>query len=701
MEDNTSQNSGQTSGETNSISSRSEAEIHRLYNELGQEIARRTETLRHSEERLKYALEGSSDGLWDWDIQTNEVYYSPRWEEMFGYEPGTAPRNIETFSELVHPDDLQPTFDAIERYMRREVPFYSVEIRMKRIDGAPMWTQHRATALFDEHGNGIRMIGTTMDTTARKQAEVTLQRTTEMLEKTNRMARVGGWELDMATQRLSWSAVTKQIHEVPPDYEPVLETGINFYKEGESRERITEVVQRAIEEGIPYDVELQIVTAKNNTLWVRAIGEAEFLDGQCSRLTGTFQDISERKSREEELASAREAADVANKTKTEFLANMSHEIRTPMNAILGLTDLLMDTSLTSKQRDYLDKLRVSSQAMLHVINDILDISKIEANQLDISIDELQIATIIKQLAGLFDEHARQRALTLEMTVAEELPTHVFGDFQRICQVLINLIGNALKFTAEGRVALRIDRGEIATSDGLFPLRFTVTDTGIGIPANRLAEVFEPFSQVDASTTRSFGGTGLGLSISAHLVALMGGQLEVDSELGVGSSFTFTLPVETSEVRYEVSEDASARPDLSELATPIHGARVLLVEDNSLNQLVASAILRRAGLEVVTAGDGVEALSCIRDQRFDVVLMDAQMPRMDGYAATRQLRQLDGLDDLPVIALTAGSMARDRTACIEAGMNDYLTKPLDSRVLIETLVRWLNPLQPERPGGSSW
>ena len=654
-----------------------------------QEITRRTTALRQSEERLEYALEGSSDGLWDWDIQTNEVYYSPRWEEMFGYEPGTAPRNFETFSALVHPDDLQPTFDAIERYMRRDVPSYSIEIRMQRIDGTPMWTQHRATALFDEDGNGIRMIGTTMDTTARKQAEVLLQRTTEMLEKTSRMARVGGWELDMATQRLSWSAVTKQIHEVPPDYEPVLETGIDFYKEGESRDRITEVVQRAIEKGIPYDVELQIVTAKNNTLWVRAIGEAEFLDGQCTRLAGTFQDISERKSREEELASAREAAEIANRTKTEFLANMSHEIRTPMNAILGLTDLLLDTSLTRTQRDYLDKLRVSSQAMLHVINDILDISKIEANQLDITIDEFELTNIIKQLAGLFDEHARQRCLTLEMIVAEDLPTRVIGDFQRICQVLINLIGNALKFTAEGRVDLSIDRGEVEPSAGLFPLRFTVTDTGVGIPKNRLDEVFEPFSQVDASTTRRFGGTGLGLSISAHLVTLMGGQLEVDSELGVGSSFSFTLPVEVLQDRGETSADANALIDLPSLAAPILGARVLLVEDNPLNRLVASTILGKAGLEVVTARDGVEALSCIREQRFDAVLMDAQMPRMDGYAATRQLRQLDGLGGLPVIALTAGSMARDRTRCIDAGMNDYLTKPLDSQMLIETLVRWID------------
>ena len=271
-----------------------EADIQRL----DQDLVRRNTTSRKSEKRLEYALEGTSDGLWDWDMRTNEVYYSPRWEEMFGFAPGTAPRILNTFSGRVHPDDLARTFAAVERFLDRVDPVYNIEIRMQKLDGTPMWTQHRGTALFDEDGQGVRMIGTTMDTTARKRAESALQRTSQMLEKTSRMARVGGWELDLTTQRLSWSAMTKQIHEVAPDYEPKLEAGINFYKQGESRDRISQVVQRAIAEGVPYDVELQIVTNKNNTIWVRAIGEPEFIDGTCKRLVGAFQDISERKARE-------------------------------------------------------------------------------------------------------------------------------------------------------------------------------------------------------------------------------------------------------------------------------------------------------------------------------------------------------------------------------------------------------------------
>ncbi|QJC58094.1 Sensory/regulatory protein RpfC [Polaromonas vacuolata] len=399
-----------------------------------------------------------------------------------------------------------------------------------------------------------------------------------------------------------------------------------------------------------------------------------------------FRAFSKLEKTQRDLEQARDSAHSASIAKSEFLANMSHEIRTPMNAILGMLHLLHTTELTTRQTDYTKKTEKAARSLLRLVDDILNISKIEARKIELDLRPFELQSMLDDLSVILSANLNDKALALRFMVDPDVPPVLRGDDMRLQQVLINIGGNAIKFSQEGEILIRVQLIEKSANDAL--LEFSVRDNGIGVAKENHIHIFDSFSQADTSTTRRYGGTGLGLSISSRIVALLGGELKIDSALGLGSRFYFQIRLPLSEmpakaVVIPVSVPADIKPP-GRLA----GLRLLVVEDNEINQLVAHGLLSLEGANITLAGNGQLGLDAIASKApFDAVLMDMQMPVMDGCAATRVIRQELGLSHLPIIAMTANAMSADRQACVEAGMNDHIGKPFKLDELVATLQRW--------------
>ena len=640
---------------------------------------RLAQEVQSSNERFELAAGAAGIGVWEYDIVAGTLVWDNRMYQLYGRHRAGGLEPYTLWSESVHPEDRARSEEALQDAIDGHADF-EPKFRIVRPDGEERQLKAMARVVRDADGRPMRMIGVNFDVTERLRTEAALQGNESLLRSVGRMALVGGWRVDLRAGQVHWSEQTRAIHEVPADFEPTVSTGIQFYAP-ESRPVIADAVDRAIASGQGWDLELRLITYTGRSVWVRAMGEVEFdAHGEPAQLVGAFQDITERRRMDDLLRAATVAAQAASEAKSGFLANMSHEIRTPLNAVIGLAHLLQRTPLSPEQAPYVQNIQLSGKSLLGIVNDVLDLSKIEAGEMGLERTTFSLRDVSSSVQALFEEQARNKGLSLAMTPDATLPDALLGDPTRLRQILVNLLSNAIKFTEHGQVSLSIQA--LGAPAGHCRLRFEVRDTGVGIDADVLPTLFTPFSQADASTTRRFGGTGLGLSITKHLVELMGGEVGVDSTHGQGSCFWVELPFELG----DATQLAHAAPVLTD-GPRLQGVRVLLVDDSDINLQVAGRLLELEGAQVQPARDGAEALRWVQQRAdFDIVLMDVQMPVMDGLEATRRIRAMPERAGLPVVALTAGNTDTEHRRAREAGLQDILSKPIDPELLVQGVRR---------------
>ncbi len=571
------------------------------------------------------------------------------------------------FLDFVHPDDQ----DATREQMARMDANKSVEGFVNRYRTTDRG--YRELSWRSRRGPDGLIYFTAEDITDSAALQSSLEASNERLRQVAEIASIGGWELDLATNTLSWDEVTRRIHEVPEDFVPTVETAVAFY-EGDAADTIAEAVSTAVENNRDWDLVLPLRTYSGNRIYVRASGRPVAVDGVTVKLTGTFQDVTEQQEYAEMLEAGRAAAESANAAKSRFLANMSHEIRTPLNGVLGMAQLLQRTELSDQQDFYLRTLHDSGQALMSLIDGVLDIARIESGEVELADRPFDLFEQIHTARSAVAAQAAEKSLMLTLQLSKTLPRFIQGDSARLKQVLINLLGNAVKFTDQGAVILAAECGP---DDDI---RFTVEDTGPGVAEEHKDAIFERFTQVDSSSTRAKDGAGLGLSISRELIHLAGGEIGVEDSASGGARFWFTWPCGA----VIASDAAPARSSTASHAAP--GAlTVLVVEDNPVNAMMVEEVLKSEGHHVLRAADGQAALDMAERHGPDVILMDIHMPEMNGIEAIKRLRALpQPLSNTRVFVLTADVTDDTRRQLADLRIDKSFSKPIDINQLIMAL-----------------
>ena len=639
-------------------------------------LEQQAEELRTAQRRLERASLSIHEGHWEIDWVAGKHWASANYYALLGYTPDEI--QFDTFDKLdaiVHPDDREHVRLAMDQHLEDASRPHDVELRVATKGGSYRWFRLRGNAERDAQGRAVRMAGSIQDIQRQKVAEDALKEAQARFDRAVRGTQDGLWEADMINSEM-W--ISPRMHALLGFRRGELPDHLYALRERMHPDDLAtadESLLNALDKGLPIDRELRLQRKDGTYRWFRVRGTPELTPlGNVRYMSGSMQDVTEGRAARDALIEASEAAQAANRSKSAFIANVSHEIRTPMNGIIGMTSLLLDTALDRSQREYADTIRASADALLTVINDILDFSKIEAGKLDIDCIEMDLPGNVEDVGSTLAFQAAAKGLELILHVHPEVPPLVMGDPQRIRQCLINLIGNAIKFTRAGEIAVDVSR---RGGDDVTPkIRFEVRDTGIGIAPGVLGSLFQPFVQADVSTTRNFGGTGLGLSIVSRLVELMGGEVGVTSVLGTGSTFWFALPM-----RKVASID-----ELPASTAPRGGRRVLVVDDNETNRRVLATRLAHAGYDVALASSGREALVTLRlalaaSRGFDLVLSDFQMPDMDGATLGERINSDAALSVTRVVLLTSVDRQGDLARFAALGFAGYLSKPIRARELL--------------------
>ena len=655
------------------------------------------EALHESEERFRIMADGCPMPIWVTDAKGDVHFVNRTYREFFGvrYEEVEGGK----WHPLVYPDDAASYVGGFVGAVEARTPF-EAELRARRADGAWRWMASYAEPRLSANGTYLGHVGISLDITDRKEMEEALRRSEEKFRQIAENIQEVFWMMDAAGTKIIyvspayesiWGRSCAELYRDPMAWTRAIEPEdcdqalSNFAKQlqGESIESV-----------------YRIRTPGGELKWVRDRAfPVRGDDGQIKLIVGIAVNITKQKQADAAMHQAMEAAEAANRAKSEFLANMSHEIRTPMNGVMGMAGLLLETDLTPEQREYAEIVCSSAGCLLNVINDILDFSKVEARKLELETADFDLRRTLEDAAQLLALDASRKGLKLELAIDPDVPVLLRGDSGRLRQILVNLAGNAVKFTASGGVNIQVCLdGE---DERAATVRISVQDTGMGIPAHRQVDIFSAFTQVDGSTTRKFGGTGLGLAIARQLVELMGGRIGVSSEEGSGATFWFTAVFEKQ------PQTASDEKPVDRNRNGINGAidlnpdrrerpwRILVAEDDLTNQKVALAILRKLGYRADAVANGKDALTCLRAIPFDLLLLDCQMPELDGYEVAARIRDpKSGVTnpEIPIMAMTASAMKGERAKCLAAGMNDYIAKPVQPESLANALEKWL----PRRP-----
>lgn len=776
--------------------------------------------LKKAKDSLNTTFNTISEGIVLQDNNYAIVHCNPSAEKILGltYDQMIGKNSIDPSWRAIHEDGSEypgETHPAVLALKTRQ-SILNATMGVHKPDGELTWININAVLMPNEMG----VVCSFTDITERKKNQELILRNEEMLFQTNKIAQVGAWEY-YKNKTIFWSTITKQIFEVAEDYE-LTEDNISDFFSISGMNILSKNIIISIETGRSFDIITQIVTAKGNSKWIRAIGEVEYSHSEFTRVFGAFQDITKQKEIEQELIKAKEKAEQASIIKSEFLANMSHEIRTPLNGIVGFSDLLKTTSLDDTQNIFTNTIIQSANSLLGIINDVLDFSKIESGKLELEKVKTDTIELISQAIDVVTFQAQSKNIELLLNIDMKIPQYSFIDAVRLKQIIVNLLGNAVKFTKEGEVELKV--GMLSRANNSAKVRFSVRDTGVGIEKIHQNKIFEAFSQADTSTTRKFGGTGLGLSISNKLLQIMGQTtLQLTSELGQGSTFYFDLELEVEDsnenvlqskesesililessesisssiknylefkkskvsiaktkaeaialltsktsfsvvlisqifdsiTAYEIIESfkselpftldyskfilltSSIDNDqifnkcsnegvkyriikpvkplylfkkinkvlqnidssfITKIADPketlLTVSTILIVDDNQINTLLAKTLVLNLlpNAIILEASNGQEALDLYFENKPDIILMDVQMPVLNGYEATLKIRSIEKNERIPIIALTAGNILGEKEKCIDAGMDDFLTKPIVVDNLVEILKKYCSTI----------
>ena len=655
--------------------------------------------LAERERLLRTIYDASSVAIFLVDMQGRIVHANERMAQMFAFPMEQLVG--EEYVSLIHPDERSVGRGKMLQLMNSHIDEVDLERHYWRQDGSQFWGNLTGRRLLDADGRSIGLLGVIADVSKRKEAEVALRESEARYRRIVDTAKEGIWSLDTHHRTVFVNEhMAEMLGYAAAD---ILGHGVDdFLFPGDRGSHLRRMEQRERGQGEVYEQRFR--RGDGSECWF--LVSATAISDDKGQFTGSFAmltDITERRriaaeldrhsqhleelvvERTRQLAEAKEAAEIASHAKSAFLANMSHEIRTPMNAILGMAHVMRRAGVSVAQAAQLDKIDTAGRHLMRVINDILDISKIEANKLTLEETDVVPGTLLPDVASMIAERAQHKGLQVILD-AEPVACHLLGDPTRLRQALLNYAINAVKFTEQGSVTLHMH--VLAESDDSLKLRFAVEDTGIGIPADVLPRLFDAFQQADNSTTREYGGTGLGLVITRRLAELMGGEAGADSIPGQGSTFWFTVCLKKE--RAGAVSVAEPEPTASEaaIADEFRGVRILLVEDEYINQVVAQELLQDVGLVIDVADNGAMAVDMASRNDYALILMDMQMPEMDGLEATRRIRRFAKGSGVPILAMTANAFAEDRERCFGAGMDDFISKPIEPQVMFACLQKWL-------------